>query len=225
MNVILRKAGPADAPALLRIKEALRMPTPPAEAASAATVPVVREGFLLGSTLTQYEDFLAHDDVDVLLLEDREAGAPFGFAIVLAEAALKRSGLWERAQSASWEASALSSLNPAAGFAYFEQLAVLPGSAHRVYAKYLAYLAVHRAFATHGGIFTTVIRYPVHNRAALPLIEVVGFRHLAELEEHPPGYGRIVSDIYYLDREVLRQREQRPDFQHFLRRMQRLAIE
>lgn len=222
MNVFLRKATLADAAALLSIKEALRMPDVSATDSIARTTtapPVVQEGFLLGSSLAQYQDFLSHDDVIVLVLQEREATAPFGFAIVLEEGALRRSGLFERAQAARWDPQGFSALNPTGRFAYFEQLAVLPGTAYRVYAKYLAYEAVARAFVDHAGIFTTVIRYPVHNQAALPLIEIIGFRYIAELEERYPGHDRIVSDIYYLDRDVFRERSQRADFQHFLRRM------
>lgn len=163
----LRRAVAEDAPALLNIKRALRLP-PDGEPG--------RGGFLLGTTLEQYRHFIAHDWV--LIAESAEGIV--GFAVVLDHETLQRSDVWRKRAAVQFTV-------PASAFgtrpAYFEQLAFLLHPEARTYAKYVSFLSAKRALEQHDGVLTTVVRKPFHNRAVLPFLSVTGFERVGEIEE------------------------------------------
>ena len=71
-------------------------------------------------------------------------------------------------------------------------------------------------------MLTTVVRRPLHNRAALPFSSVTGFERVGEIEEDYAENGRILSDVYYLSRETLWRRLEARAFKRFLPRAEAL---
>lgn len=191
MGIKLRPAQLADAPALVEIKRHLRMPPEAGQ--------TQQGGFLLGTTQEQYERFIVHDEVWVA--EEDSTRQVVGFSIVLSHESILGSQLWHKAAQAQWADSFLRHVSQRR-LAYYEQLAFLPSAAYRVYAKYLALTSVQRAFAAHTSLLTTIIRQPIHNRAALPFLHVAGFERVGCIDEIYPEYGPVSSDIYHLDRAV-----------------------
>jgi hypothetical protein len=106
----------------------------------------------------------------------------------------------QRAEQVQWETTFRDGFS-AHRFSFFEQLGMLPDAQYRVYAKYLAFIAAWRAIEAHEALFTTVLRYPVFNAAALSFIEVVGFKLVGQIDETYPEYGRIKSDVFCLERQ------------------------
>lgn len=202
----LRQAVIEDAPTLLGIKRALRLPSNGQPG---------RGGFLLGTTLEQYRHFIVHDWV--LVAEGAEGVV--GFAVVLGYETLQRSEVWRKREAVRFTV-------PASTFgtrpAYFEQLAFLPRPEARTYAKYVSFLSAKRALEQHDGVLTTVVRRPFHNRAVLPFLSVTGFERVGEIDEDYPEIGRIVSDVYYLSREAFWRRLETPAFKRFLPRAEAL---
>jgi hypothetical protein len=192
MDIRIRTAVHADAPGLFAVKQQLRMPASEDE--------TKQGGFLLGTTLEQYEYFITHDDV--LVAENMDAREIVGFSIILRHESIIHSELWQKAEESRWDEGFLDILKTDARYAFYEQLAFLPDPAYRVYAKYLSFAGVVHIFDDHTSLFTTVVRYPIHNTASLPFIELVGFKFVGTHEENYPEYGRIVSDIYHLPKEV-----------------------
>lgn len=115
----LRRAVAEDAPSLLAVKQALRLPRDGQPD---------RGGFLLGTTLEGYRRFIARDWV----LVAEQGGSVVGFAVVLAQATFEASEVWRKKDTVRLEV-------PAHTFgtrlAYFEQLAFLPHPEARSYAK------------------------------------------------------------------------------------------
>ena len=198
--MLLRRARAEDAPALLTVKQALKL--------SPNRQPQ-RGGFLLGTTVEQYRHFIAHDWV---LVAENAAGI-VGFAVVLAQATLAQSEVWKKREAVRLTAPPLSF---GARLAYFEQLAFLPSPEGRTYAKYVSFLSAKRALEQHDGLLATVVQKPFHNRAVLPFLEVTGFKHVGEIDEDYPEVERIVSDVFYLDKADFLERLETPAFKRFL---------
>jgi hypothetical protein len=216
MQVRIRPAQEADAPGLLAIKNAIRLSVNGGESSAGQ-----QGGFLLGTTLEEYLGFIRHDLVLVA-----EAGPPsqvVGFAIILPHASLAQSVLMQRASQVQWE-GAFETRFSARRFAFFEQLGMLPPHRYRAYASYLALAITWQALQDHEALFTTVLRYPVVNTAALSFIQVVGFEKVGHVDESYPEYGRIKSDVYCLERPVFLDRLQQPRFERLLERSARLGI-
>lgn len=195
MQIHIRPALPGDAPALFAVKQQIKLPTDTAESQ--------KGGFLLGTSLEEYRCFIERDIVVVAQCEG--SGPVVGFAIVLNHETLTKSILMQRAQQVQWESTFRSRFD-ARRLSFFEQLGMLPDPQIRVYAKYLAFVATWRALATHDALFTTILRYPVYNTAALPFIETVGFEGVGQIDETYPEYGRIQSDVYCLEQSSFRMR-------------------
>lgn len=198
----LRRAVAEDAPSLLAVKQALRLPRDGQPD---------RGGFLLGTTLEGYRRFIARDWV--LVAEQR--GTVVGFAVVLAQATFEASEAWRKKDTVRLEVPAHTS---GTQLAYFEQLAFLPRSEARSYAKYVAFLSAKEALVQHDGIVATVVREPFHNRAVLPFLEVTGFERVGQVAEDYSVVGPILSDVYYLSRETFARRLETPAFRRFLPR-------
>jgi hypothetical protein len=186
----LRRASADDIAAMMAIKDGLRMPADGGVARGG--------GFLLGSSRDGYALFVEH--AVTVVLEDRAAGTIVGFAIALPDPIVRGSDLWTRREAIAWEA-----FDPRAvenePVAYFEQLAIVPDRRYGIYAPALAFAALKPlldAGARH--LFATVVKEPVHNVAALPLLLGMGGRKIGEIEETYEGAGRIRSEVYYIDR-------------------------
>jgi hypothetical protein len=213
MQIAIRTAVPADAAALLAIKEQLRLDLEHATDKHLG-------GFLLGTSLDEYRRFIECDDV--LVAECAEPRQVVGFAIALRHATLADSALLQRAAQAQWE-NAFRLKFDAQRFAFFEQLGMLPDPAYLVYAKYLAFAITWRILRTHEALFTTVLQYPFVNTAALSFIKIVGFEWVGLIDEVYPEVGRIKSDVYYLERAAFEQAISDPRFQSFVARARRLG--
>lgn len=219
MEIRIRPAVLSDAQGIFQVKEQIRLP------AAADREP--QSGFLLGTSLAQYEYFIEHDDV--LVAELVEPAQIAGFTIVLKHASLLNSTLWMRAHEVRWDNQFFAQLLGDKSFdenalqhtrvAYYEQLGFLDNDAVRVYAKYLAFASVHRAFATHDHIFVTTVKYPIVNRASLPFLRIAGFECVGTHDEVYPEYGRIVSDVYHLEQSEFYEKIRAGRFQKFIARV------
>lgn len=216
MEIHIRPAVLSDAAGIFRVKEQIRLP--------AAVDGEPQGGFLLGTSLEQYEYFIRHDDV--LVAETVAPAHIAGFTIVLKHASVLNSALWLRAHEVRWDNDFFSRFLTGRSFdrealqntqvAYYEQLGFVDDAALRVFAKYLAFASVYRAFETHDHIFVTTVKYPVMNRASLSFLRVVGFECVGIHDEVYPEYGRIVSDVYHLDRRVFDENIRAGRFQKFI---------
>jgi hypothetical protein len=193
MNLKLRRARPTDAEAFIEVKRSLPMPSGLSETAEG--------GFLLGTNLQTYRFFIENAFVNVLDAGGRIAG----FAIILPDRLLRSSQIWQQKDMIRWQ-----NFDPGRfeerPICYFEQLAVLPASRYRFWGISLAYLTLSAAFATHDAMFATVVKEPVFNRAALPLIEDVGGQYVGEADEVYPEVGRLLSRVYLIERDIFRKR-------------------
>lgn len=192
----LRAGEPGDAEAMLAIKRKLKMQPDPGDGAQSS-----RGGFLLGSTLAQYEALLAGAQVDVLL----DGAAVVGFVTALPDAALRASDLWRRRAQIGGglgapELAALESLR----LGYLDQLALLPDPKYRLCAPALAYRAAQRLFEAGGElVFATVVARPVRNLVTRPLLAAVGAVQLGSIDEVYPEVGAITSDVFCITRAAL----------------------
>lgn len=192
MSLKLRRAELIDAEQFTSIKKALPMPSDINE--------TVRGGFLLGTNLETYRYFIENGYVNVLADNQKIAG----FAIILPDILLRNSELWQKKNEIVWK-----DFDPQRvenkSVCYFEQLAVLPSSKYRFFGISLAYLTLSQAFATHEAIFTTVVKEPIFNQAAIPFIENVGGKCIGEVNEVYPEVGKLVSKVYFIERDVFQQ--------------------
>lgn len=208
MRVALRPARLTDAAALLDIKDRIRLRLETATSRQLG-------GFLLGTSLAEYRQFIQHDVV--LVAESDCPRQVVGFAIVMQHDTLMQSELLKRAEQVQWEAAFRQRFD-ARRLAFFEQLGMLPDAAFRVYAKYLAFAVTWQILQTHEALFTTVLQYPFVNTAALSFIKVVGFQHVGVVDEVYADYGRIKSDVYHLERRTFERTIDQPRFKIFLER-------
>ncbi len=202
----LRRAVREDAAAFLSVKTALPMPK---------NLEATGGGFLLGTSLTQYQAFIERDLA--WLLESH--GRTVGFAVVLVWETLRHSEIWGKRHEVQLEPGGVS---PPERVAYFEQLAVLPEA--RAGAWYLAYHATCAALAAHDGLLTTTVRQPVTNTAVLPYLRAAGFLRLGSIEETYPEVGQIVSDVHYLPKELFLERSKTALFGAGLARARRQGV-
>ena len=213
MPIAIRPAVLADAAALLDIKDRLRLRL---EAAASQRL----GGFLLGTSLHEYQQFIQNDVV--LVAESDGPRQVVGFAIVMQHDTLLHSELLKRAEQVQWEAAFRQRFD-ARRMAFFEQLGMLPDTTYRVYAKYLAFSITRQILQTHEALFTTVLQYPFVNTAALSFIKVVGFEPVGVVDEVYPEYGRIKSDVYHLERQTFERHIDQPRFKVFLERARRFG--
>jgi hypothetical protein len=196
MSLKLRRARPIDAEAFIEVKRSLPMPSELSETTGG--------GFLLGTNLETYRFFIENTFLNVLDAGERIAG----FAIVLPDPLLRSSEIWQQKDAIRWD-----NFDPGRfedrPVCYFEQLAVLPASRYRFWGISLAYLTLCEAFETHDAMFATVVKEPVFNRAALPLIDDVGGQYVGEVDEVYPEVGRLVSRVYLIERDVFREKTAR----------------
>ena len=206
MQISLRTARAEDALAIYEIKEQLRLKLEDN---------VSDGGFLLGTSQSAYEKFI-HEDI-VLVAENDHPKRVVGFAIVIKHENLVNSALFQRAEKVQWEAVFRTSFN-AKRFAFFEQLGMLNDPSYRVYSKHLAFAITMEVFDTHEALFTTTLRYPIKNTAALPFIRVAGFQQVGMVDEIYPEIGHLKSDVYCLDRGHFLDVINQPKFKIFVER-------
>ncbi len=181
----MRRATLADVPAVMALKESLRMDPSRTMAA---------EGFLLGSSAEAYAHFV--QGAAFRLLCAKESSEINGFGIALPDAMLRASEVWERRHEIAWtEPDLLASLE-ARKLGYVEQLAFRPGIAARVYAPALAMRLVEdlEEMGTELVLATTVAA-PFMNAASLTLMATVGARVVGRVEEQH-GAIRLISDVH-----------------------------
>lgn len=181
----LRYGKQEDVDAMMYIKHQLPLKT--------ADGNPVKGGFLLGTTREQYLSFILNDHC--LVAEDH--GNVVGFGIMLHNASLRNSDIWQRRHQAAWEVD----INDFEDLpiCYFEQLAFLPGYKRAVLK--LAYQLVMDAFRQgHTHLFATTVHKPVLNIAAVPFIKKADGGLVGRIDEYYPEVGNILSDIYLIDR-------------------------
>lgn len=214
MEIRIRTATPGDAVGIFLVKQEIRLP--------ATADRQTQSGFLLGTSLEQYEYFIEHDDV--LVAEVAGTQQIVGFSIALKHESVTNSILWQRAQEVRWDDEFRRRFMRGDQFvdarvAYYEQLGFLPDPTYRVYAKYLAFAGVQRILQTHEHLFTTIVREPFTNHAALPFLRVAGFENVGIHDEWYHEYGRIVSDVYQLERERFEEKLREGKFERFVAKL------
>jgi hypothetical protein len=183
MKTLIRKARPEDAAAFMAIKAQLPMPQ--------AENQTQQGGFLLGTDEETYRTYILHGQC----LVAESAGALVGFGICFPDALVRASEIWQRRDAAQWYIDPASFEQNKLG--YIEQMAFLPG--HRKAVIALAYNLICWALESGAEVlFTTTVRKPVLNLAAVPLILAGGGQRVGTIDEVYPVVGPIVSDIYLL---------------------------
>ena len=188
----LRRAKLIDAEQFIKVKKSLAMPQNLGE--------TVRGGFLLGTNLETYRFFIENAYVNVL--EDK--GTIVGFAIILPDILLRNSELWQRKNEINWDNFEAEQFDEKP-ICYVEQLAVLPESKYRFFGVGLAYLTLLQAFESHEAMFSTIVKEPIFNQASIPFLENVGGKCVGEVNEVLPEFGRLLSRVYFVEREEFRQ--------------------
>ena len=116
MHVVIRPAVMEDALAVFEIKEHLRLKLEELDSKQ-------NGGFLLGTSLEEYQNFIQNDLV--LVAECDQPEKVVGFAIVIRHETLAQSTLMQRSAQVNWETSFRLRFH-ARRIAFFEQLGVLP---------------------------------------------------------------------------------------------------
>ena len=177
----IRKASPEDATAFVAIKEQL-----PLTLSDGSTS---KGGFLLGTDEAAYIEYIQSS---WCMVAENDNGI-VGFGIILPDSVLRASDIWIRRQEASWCIDL--ALYEQQTLCYFEQIAFLRG--HRRTAIALAYHLTKEAYdAGSQTLFTTTVRKPVLNLAAVPFVFAAGGSLAGNIDETYPLVGHILSDIY-----------------------------
>ena len=109
---------------------------------------------------------------------------------------LRESDIWKRRNEATWDVDL--SIYETRKICYFEQLAFLPG--HRRLVVALAYNLLKWTFDKgYNTVFTTTVKEPVLNLAAIPFINVLSGIKAGNINEEYPLIGHINSDIYLVE--------------------------
>lgn len=177
----LRKATISDAPAFVAIKDKLPLTLSDGSTSTG--------GFLLGTNEAAYAEYI-HSSW-CMVAEDK--GRVVGFGIIFPDDVVRQSDIWARRHDAQWTVE-ISAYEPQR-LCYFEQLAFLKG--YRRTAIALAYQLTCIAYKEGSEIlFTTTVRKPVLNLAAVPFILAAGGIKAGCIDEIYPVAGNILSDIY-----------------------------
>lgn len=188
--MILRRANRTDVPEMLSLKEELSL-EPRMTSLEPANPPTLSHGgFLLGSTVSEYEARI--DQGICWVLEHRKKVA--GFAIILTDALLRSSEIFAKRHGLKWSVNSKPIDN--ARLSYYDQLAVRPGPARKQVPllSLIALLEVLEQGTEH--ILSTNVIYPVHNQAAEPYLQTVGAQIVGSFEEEVPGIGCMVSNVW-----------------------------
>jgi len=187
MTPELRPALLGDLEQILAIKRAL----------SLGHVDQPRGGFLLGASPEGYRWLIERARVRVLA-----APRPhdlIGFAVALDDPLLRASDLWARKAHIDWIPGFDVDQIAAAPVAYFDQIAVIPGTRARYYGAALGLsLLAELLLAGHSNILATTVIAPIVNRAALAYLARVGARHVGQIHEIYPELGPLISAVHHI---------------------------
>ena len=157
--------------------------------------PTKTGGFLLGTELSVYQDFIRNS----YSLTAENHNQIVGFGIVLPFEVVKQTEIWNKRQFADWYPDP--EKRDLTNVCYFEQLAFLKGN--RRLALALSYNLINYAFKKgHKALLTTTVNKPIQNLAAVPFIKAVNGKKVGNIDEIYPGTGNINSDIYMIEREA-----------------------
>ena len=185
MSIKIRKARTEDVKGFMDVKN--QLPFKYTDGRKTTT-----GGFLLGTNEETYLNYIQNDYC--LVAEDNEQ--IIGFGIVLKDESVRKSDVWERRNEASWTIDIEAYEDEK--ICYFEQLAFLKGHSRQVLK--LAYHLVCFAFQKgHNHLFTTTVKFPITNLAAVPYILKASGNKVGEIDENYPIIGRIQSDIYLIN--------------------------
>lgn len=187
----LRRGTPHDIDAMLALKRSLTF-----DGSTAG-------GFLLGTDADGYRQRLDDGRVWVLLDDDRLVG----LAIVLADAAFRRSDVWERREHVQWTEDVAPFLAQRLG--YYDQLGVQRGP-YRRWGAALAFTAVADLMDHVDHLVTATVSKPVSNLAAVPYIERLGGRRVGHLDEVYDPFGPLVSDLWLVEKAAYVRRIDNP---------------
>ncbi len=155
-------------------------------------------GFLLGTDLITYEYYIEN----AFCLVAEVDNVIVGFGIIFSDEMLRGSDVWLRRKQANWFINLADWEDNK--LCYFEQLAFLPGYKKQVIL--LTYNLVKWVFDLgYDTLFTTTVKEPVLNLAAIPFINAVEGIKAGNIQEIYPKIGHIISDIYLIDSSVFDQ--------------------
>lgn len=156
-------------------------------------------GFLLGTDLTTYQYYIEN----AFCLVAEVNNIIVGFGIIFPDEMLRSSDVWLRRKQANWFIDLADWEDKK--LCYFEQLAFLPGNKKQVIL--LAYNLVKWVFDLgYETLFTTTVKEPVLNLAAIPFINAVDGIKAGNIMEMYPKIGLINSDIYLVESELFYQK-------------------
>ena len=204
MKINIRYATLEDAVAMVEIKNQLSFKN--------VNGTTTTGGFLLGTSLPTYQEYIAND---YCLVAENE-NQIIGFGIILKNTTLQQSDIWTKRHAANWEVDITKYESP--NVCYFEQLAFLQGYT-RVVIR-LCYQLLRLAFNTHDNLFATTVSSPIMNLAAIPFIEKAGGRKIGRINEVYPEIGHILSDIYLIEKDIYLNRLQHSGLKPLLNRVQ-----
>lgn len=151
-------------------------------------------GFLLGTDIATYEYYIENAFCLVAEVNDKIVG----FGIIFNEVMLRSSDVWLRRKQANWFINLADWEDKK--LCYFEQLAFLPG--YRRLVILLSYNLVKWVFDLgYDALFTTTVKEPILNLAAIPFIYAVDGILAGNIREIYPKIGLINSDIYLIESE------------------------
>lgn len=204
MKIKIRYAKPEDAFAMVEIKNQLSFKN--------VNGTTTTGGFLLGTSLLTYQDYITND----YCLVAENDNQIIGFGIILKNATLQQSDIWTKRHAAHWEINITK--YESTNVCYFEQLAFLSGYT-RVVIR-LCYQLLQLAFNTHDYLFTTTVSSPILNLAAIPFIEKAGGRKIGRIDEVYVEIGPILSDIYLIEKDIYFKRLEHSNLKPFLNKIQ-----
>ena len=187
MKTSIRIAELRDAAAFVAIKDQL-----PITRTDGSTT---TGGFLLGTDKETYKYYI--ENAFCLTAECNHKIV--GFGIIFTDEMLRNSDVWLRRKQANWSIDLTDWEDKK--LCYFEQLAFLPGN--RKLVLLLAYNLVKWVFDLgYETLFTTTVKQPVLNLAAIPFINAVEGILAGNIMEVYPEIGLINSDIYLIESEL-----------------------
>lgn len=180
----IRKATPNDVKDFINVKNQLPFKYTDGRTTSG--------GFLLGTNEVTYLKYITND---YCLVAENQDGI-VGFGVMLKDESVKKSDVWTRRHQATWQIDITK--YETKQICYFEQLAFLKGHSRTVMS--LAYNLACWAFEEgHSHLFTTTVKYPITNLAAVPYILKASGKKVGNIDEVYPIIGQINSDIYKID--------------------------
>ena len=180
----IRKAREEDAEYFIEIKNKLSFKN--------VNGSTTKGGFLLGTNIEQYKEYIVNEIVLVAEVNERVVG----FGIILNNDSVKKSEIWQKRNAVQWAINIEEYTETP--ICYFEQLAFIPGYSRLVIQ--LCFQIVQIAFEKHKTLFTTTVHAPILNLAAVPYILRTGGTKIGVIQEHYPEIGALISDVYLISK-------------------------